>query len=553
MFYGDHVAGIQKHVEDFKVCDYLGQKGKHLCLHDGEKRGTIGGPNPYGRKAYLDSAYRHVGQNFTYPDPHNHTYPNSHEFRPVDDGESFLEPVYRPIRTDLRPYLGKEDGWLWDACFWEIHVRDGRAKFHWCYLDYYPVWETNLFFTVEGSPNNTSPKAGGGDEGWPWDPLHLNSVDKNAEGDYLVSIRHLDQILKIAGNHNRQGHKPGKTIWRLGGKSNDFDMGSLTFSKQHSVRFMSLSRSEETFSMFDNAWEGTNKPTAKVSAGKIVTVNNISMTAWAASIDYPHPFGQLSESQGNMQILPNHNVIIGWGALPQITEYHANGTVLWHTSFDKDDQRPGWTYRAFKSEWVGHPYWPPRLVAYAPSCKTSRSSPLIAYVSHNGATEVARWRFFTASNPKGPWVAAGTFQKSGFETKAILSGKLNSLLSTFIPHVSVQALDANGYVLSTTQAKTFVPNAATMPDCDADGCRMGFEYAEKYSCADTCLKSNTPAIIVLLLLLTVVECLSYGVHEWAIFYLLDFKKPSSTRDRKITLQKSVRSVTATKEVDHQAW
>ena len=56
---------------------------------------------------------------------------------------------------------------------------------------------------------------------------HINAVDKDATGDYLVSSRHTWTIYKIAGLNNTQ-YAAGTVIWRLGGKSNTF--ASLTSS-----------------------------------------------------------------------------------------------------------------------------------------------------------------------------------------------------------------------------------------------------------------------------------------------------------------------------------
>lgn len=518
VFYGDDLPGIQKHVEDFKPCDYLGQKGRHLCWHDGLKRGVLGGPKPYGRKAIFDETYAQVSINYTYPEDVNHTFPNSHEMRPVDDGYAFLEPTYVPREMDLTPYGGQKDGWVWDACFQEIDTETGGPNFEWCYMDYYPVWETNLFMPFEGSMNVTSDKAGHGTEDWPWDAFHINSIDKNTEGDYLVSIRHLDQVLKIAGNWNSQGLKAGDTIWRLGGKSNDFDMGDLTFSKQHAVRSLSITRENETLSIFDNAWEGTNKPSANFSSGMIITVNNTTMSA-KLDVDFPHPKEELSPSQGNMQNLADGNVIIGWGALPQITEYSHDGIPLWHATFFKDADREDMSYRAFKGDWIGKPYWKPKLLAYSPTCVISDEYPLTAYVSWNGATEVKKWHFYTSITPEGPWLSAGIHEKESFETKAVLSSRLTAAISAFAPYVLVEALDQNGDILGSTSATTFVPGIDTIKrkECHLEGCKMGFDYAPRESCAELCHKSLVPAMLALVVVLIVIEVLNYAAQSLQIW------------------------------------
>ena len=51
---------------------------------------------------------------------------------------------------------------------------------------------------------------------------HINSLDKDEHGDYLVSGRHVSTVYKIAGLNNPDGLKPGSIIWRVGGLRTDF-------------------------------------------------------------------------------------------------------------------------------------------------------------------------------------------------------------------------------------------------------------------------------------------------------------------------------------------
>lgn len=123
----------------------------------------------------------------------------------------------------------------------------------------------------------TSPKVGTGEKSAHFDAWHVNSVAKNFEGDYLLSTRHGDQILKIAGKDNVHGVEPGTTLWRLGGGNSDIlNEGGFTFSKQHHVRCINTTEQETILSIFDNAWEGALKPTSPESSGMVVSVNNRS-------------------------------------------------------------------------------------------------------------------------------------------------------------------------------------------------------------------------------------------------------------------------------------
>lgn len=60
---------------------------------------------------------------------------------------------------------------------------------------------------------------------------HLNSVDRNSDGDYLVSARYTDTIYKISS-------RDGKVLWSLGGPESSFKLDGFTFARQHDARFI---------------------------------------------------------------------------------------------------------------------------------------------------------------------------------------------------------------------------------------------------------------------------------------------------------------------------
>jgi hypothetical protein len=120
---------------------------------------------------------------------------------------------------------------------------------------------------------------------------------------------------------------------------------------------------------------------------------------------YTHPRRLLSPFMGNAQLLPNGNVVVGWGGLPYVTEFRRGGAV----HFDARLPPGGQNYRAFRLPWLGRPHEPPRLVAHTASGRR------LLYASWNGATEVAAWRL-EAGSRRNVLQAALTKQKKGFET-----------------------------------------------------------------------------------------------------------------------------------------
>jgi hypothetical protein len=121
--------------------------------------------------------------------------------------------------------------------------------------------------------------------------------------------------------------------------------------------------------------------------------------------EYAHPRRLLAPFMGNAQLLQNGNVVVGWGALPYITEFRRGGGVR----FDARLPAGGMNYRAFRLPWVGRPRESPRLVAH----RASGGRRL--YASWNGATEVVRWRV-EAGSRADELEPVLTRPKTGFET-----------------------------------------------------------------------------------------------------------------------------------------
>jgi hypothetical protein len=144
-------------------------------------------------------------------------------------------------------------------------------------------------------------------------------------------------------------------------------------------------------------------------------------------------YGLTTTSQGNMQVLPNGNVFIGWGALPNYTEFDAAGAIVFDAKFLSENQ----SYRAFRQPWSGRPSDAPAIAA------ERAGSQVTVYASWNGATEVARWQVLSGSDPQLLRVAASA-HRTGFETSVAMT--LGS------GYLAAQAVDAAGTLLGTSRA-----------------------------------------------------------------------------------------------------
>lgn len=74
------------------------------------------------------------------------------------------------------------------------------------------------------------------------DWTHLNSVEYDYDGNFIISARHFNQIQKIDRTNN-------EIMWRLGGKRNDFGTWDDAFTGQHDAR----RKSNGNLTLFNNA------------------------------------------------------------------------------------------------------------------------------------------------------------------------------------------------------------------------------------------------------------------------------------------------------------
>ena len=134
---------------------------------------------------------------------------------------------------------------------------------------------------------------------------------------------------------------------------------------------------------------------------------------------------------GSVQGLADGDALIGWGDVPEVTEYAPNGTARMDLSLTN------WSYRAFRFPWIGQPLTRPAVAAH-------RTGPgTLLWASWNGSTEVEAWRVVAEIGTRDLVPVTGPERKTGFETAI-------SLRRSY-PSLAVQALNAQGAVLSTSR------------------------------------------------------------------------------------------------------
>jgi hypothetical protein len=213
--------------------------------------------------------------------------------------------------------------------------------------------------------------------------------------------------------------------WRLGGKRSDYAMGPGTvFAWQHDAH----RQADGSIGLFDDE---ASPRIGSQSRGLVLRLDDVAMRA-EVEAQYRHPHPLLAGSQGSFQTLPGGDVFVGWGAEPYFSEFDANG----HLRYDAHFAGKATSYRAFRSPWVGHPIDRPSL-----SVDRSSSGRPTAYVSWNGATEVARWQLLTGPNANA-LNAVSSLPRSGFETAIPIAGTPR--------YASVAAIDSSSATLGTS-------------------------------------------------------------------------------------------------------
>lgn len=340
-----------------------------------------------------------------------------HEFQIAPDDVAYIT-AYNPIRCDLASVHGVRDGAIIDTAIQEIDMRTGLVRWEWHSLDHVGVEESET-----EAPSSATP----------WDWFHLNSIDVQSDGNLFISARSTWAGYQLEGG-------TGNIQWRLGGSHSSFKMGPGTATAwQHDGRVLP----DGVVTFYD---DGSNPPIHHQSRGIGIRLNFTTHEARLAySYDHRGP-PLLAASQGNMQTLASGDAVVGYGAVPEITEYAPGGGVLFDAYLPYDMT----FYRAFRYPWSARPASPPAVAANL----NDTSEETIVHASWNGATGVAAWRVLAGQHP-GALTVQTTVPTNGFETSTILPVKY--------AYAAVQPLDAAGHVLASSPTIAVSSYAASLP------------------------------------------------------------------------------------------
>jgi hypothetical protein len=370
---------------DLSVQQYRGQPV--LTWWEGQNEATFG----RGEWVMADTNYREIHR----IQAGNGYMADLHDLQLTPRGTAFLT-AYTETTGDLRSVGGPANGPITDGVVQEVDVETGRVLFEWHAIDHVAVNESYAQYTP----------------GSPYDFFHINSIGFDADGNLLVSARNSWTVYKI-------DRTTGAVLWRLGGKRSDFTVGDgARFAWQHDAR----RQPDGTMTLFDDEAMPQEAPQSR---GLILKVDDTSRTA---TLVRQYTRNLLAGSQGDMQVLPNGDVIIGWGSLPNVSEFTPDGKLRFDAHFPSTVQ----SYRAFDLPWHGHPTEPIAVGVARKGVGWAVS------VSWNGATDVARWQVLGGPTARALQPLA-TAARTGFET---------TISTSAAPAVIVvSALDAGGHEL----------------------------------------------------------------------------------------------------------
>lgn len=284
----------------------------------------------------------------------------------------------------------------------------------------------------------------------------MADLGQTADGDYLISYRHLSAVVLVDG-------RSGAVRWVMGGKRNQFtDISprktgrrdaSAAFRWQHNPRVTGINR----FTLFDNhrldngyCWSGV------CSRGLELEYDPVARTVWLLN-EWTQPQGVVSASRGSVQRTHGGSALLAFGQNPVFTEYTPTGDLAMDfqrgqvLTIDHGIENVV-AYRVAKGPWVGRPPWGPNISCLAAADAGGGGGaepPHRVYVSWNGATEVDRYVLLTADAPTdldGPAAVVAQSPRNGFETEFAVRGY------ALRQYARVAALDAAGAILGATPA-----------------------------------------------------------------------------------------------------
>jgi hypothetical protein len=202
------------------------------------------------------------------------------------------------------------------------------------------VWQWDANDHFDPALDSTFPQSATTDSGVTVaDPYHCNAIDVAANGDLLVSSRHMDSVFYVSKT-------TGAVVWKMGGSTFDKDGAAYVqvqgdpetaFYRQHDARF----QPDGTISLFDDHTQ-MNGPARGA-------VYDVDASAGVAHLTWQCPGSVSSTAMGSLRRADDGTSVIGWGLVSSgtnlvMSEVDSACNDMLDIAFDA----PNVSYRAVK-------------------------------------------------------------------------------------------------------------------------------------------------------------------------------------------------------------
>jgi hypothetical protein len=343
---------------------------------------------------YIVDSHYHLVKTLT---PGDGLSADAHEFRLTPDGHALITS-YKEVTADLSAVGGPKDGKMYDGIATVVDVATGKPLLHWDAMQHVPLTDSYQPYVPDRI----------------WDPYHMNSIALDPSGNLLVSLRHTSTVYDV-------NPSSGEINWQLGGKRSTYQLtGGVEFAFQHDAEMPDAN----TVTLFNN---NSNSGQAGGGLSSLEWIHLDPTTHVATLIrNQTHPDNLITGAMGNLQQIGNGNTFSGWGTAGHISEFSANGELIYDVSL------PGaGTYRAYFDNWQGAPDDSPAL----------QIDGTTAHAQWNGATAVTQWKVLTGPDTSH-LTTTMTIPATGADT--------SFTIPTVGQHYQVQGLDNTGAVIGTS-------------------------------------------------------------------------------------------------------
>jgi hypothetical protein len=233
-----------------------------------------------------------------------------HDYIELPGGPNRRALISYPIVTGASLPFGAPSDTYTDGVIQEV-AADNTEIWSWTMSQHFNPASSSFPQNFESTP---------GFAGTGWDVFHINALDREADGDYVVTVRHMDGVFRV-------DHPSGDVLWTLGTPaSTDPGAKALTIlgdplggpKRPHDARLTG-----NVLTMLDNQ-AGTGRPSRAVAYAIDVAAGTATML-W----EFRNPASGGS-TLGSVQQAVDGSVVINWGAgqQPFLEELAPTGTRL---------------------------------------------------------------------------------------------------------------------------------------------------------------------------------------------------------------------------------